>query len=437
MIDLIPNELDFLAIVGLIILGSFFVGHIFRRLGVPQVVGFIVAGTALGPSILGVVPQELSDSLTFVTEVALGLIGFEMGEHLRFGELRKLGKSILLIVIMQAIGAFALVFVGVYLITGSLPAAMVLGAIGMATSPAATMDVLNEYEAKGPMTTTLLAVIGIDDALTLLVYSIVAALAVPILEGGEALTLGNVLTGGGDFSLLEMLEFPLVEIGGSLLVGIVFGLFLTFVMNHLRARHEDRHMHDAMVVSIAVIFVATGLSHSLHLSVILTAMTMGVVVVNRSPKNGHYIQFTIQQAGPVLYILFFALVGADLRLDLLPQIGLVSVAYFALRILGKYFGAWVGGYMARSSKAIRDNLGLALFSQGGVAIGLALASSTRFAGISAEGDELADLISTLVPAITFIVLLVGPMMVKVAVMRSGECGRCEREHAEAQAAAVD
>ncbi len=427
MIDLLPKEPDFLAIVGLVILGSFFVGHIFRRFGVPQVVGFIVAGTVLGPAILSIIPGELSDSLGFVTELALGLIGFEMGEHLRFGELRKLGKSIVLIVIMQALGAFALVFIGVYVITGSLPAAMVLGAIGMATSPAATMDVLNEYKAKGPMTTALLAVIGIDDALTLLVYSIVAALAIPLLENGGDLSLGSVLTGGGDFSIWEMLEYPLVEIGGSLLVGVIFGLFLTFVMNHLRDYHEERHMHDAMVVSIAMIFVATGLSRSLHLSVILTAMTMGVVVVNRSPKNGHYIQFTIQQAGPVIYILFFSLVGAGLRLDLLPQIGLVSVAYFGLRIVGKYFGAWLGGYMAGSSPAIRDNLGLALFSQGGVAIGLALASSSRFAGIGADGDELADLIATLVPAITFVVLLVGPVLVKVAVMRAGECGTCNGE----------
>ena len=433
MIDLIPNELDFLAIVGLIILGSFFVGHIFRRLGIPQVVGFIVAGTLLGPSVLGVVPTELNDNLVFVTELALGLIGFEMGEHLRFGELRRLGKSILLIVVAQALGAFGFVFAGVYLVTGSLPAAMVLGAIGMATAPAATVDVLAEYEAKGPMTTTLLAVIGIDDALTLLVYSIAAALAVPLLENGGAISLGSVLTGGGDFSLLEMLEFPLVEIGGSLLVGVAFGLFLTFVMNHLRTRHEDRHMHDAMVVSIAMIFVATGLSRSLHLSVILTAMAMGVVVVNRSPKNGHYIQFTIQQAGPVIYILFFALVGADLRLDLLPKMGFLGLVFLVTRIGGKYAGAWLGGYAAGAPRAIRDNLGLALLSQAGVAIGLALASSTRFAGIGPEADELAELIVTLVPATTFVVQLIGPMLVKVAVMRSGECGTCERADAPAAA----
>ncbi len=436
MIDLIPNELDFLAIVGLIILGSFFIGHIFRRLGIPQVVGFIIAGTVLGPSVLGIVPATLNDNLAFVTELALGLIGFEMGEHLRFGELRKLGKSILLIVIMQAAGAFSFVFAGVYLVTGSLPAAMVLGAIGMATAPAATVDVLAEYEAEGPMTTTLMAVIGIDDALTLLVYSITAALAVPLLKDGSAVTLGSLLSGGGGISLREMIEFPVVEIGGSLVVGVAFGLFLTFVMDHLRTRHEDRHMHDAMVISIAMIFVATGLSRSLHLSVILTAMTMGVVVVNRSPHNGHYIRFTIQQAGPVIYILFFALVGAGLRLDLLPQMGALGLVYLAARIAGKYIGAWTGGYLARTPRAIRDNLGLALLSQAGVAIGLALASSTRFADIGPEADDLADLIVTLVPATTFVVQLIGPILVKTAVMRAGECGTCERAEAESQAAAA-
>ena len=430
MIDLFPKELDFLAIVGLIILGSFFVGHVFRRLGIPQVVGFIVAGTVLGPSVLGVVPQELNDNLIFVTELALGLIGFEMGEHLRFGELRKLGKSIVWIVIMQALGAFALVFAAVYWLTGSLAAAMVLAAIGMATSPAATLDVLNEYKAKGPMTTALIAVVGIDDALTLLVYSIAAALAVPLLENGGSLSLGSLLTGGGEISLWEMLEFPLFEIGGSLLVGVAFGLFLTFVMNHLRARHEDRHKHDAMVVSIAMIFVVAGLSHTLHLSVILTAMTMGVVVVNRSERNGHYIQFTIQQTGPVIYILFFALVGAGLRLDLLPEVGVVGLAYFVLRMVGKYVGSWFGGYIAGAMPVIRDNVGLALFSQGGVAIGLALASATRFAGVGTEGDDLAEMIATLVPATLFAVQLIGPLLVKAAVIRSGECGKCDLEAVE-------
>lgn len=424
MIDLFPEGVDILAIVGVIILAAFVVGQVFRQLGIPQVVGFIVAGTLLGPSVLSIVPADLSDNLTFVTELALGLIGFEMGEHLRFDELRKLGRSIMIIVIFQAMGAFLLVSVGVYLITGSTPAALIFGAIGMATAPAATVDVLAEYGAQGPMTTTLLAVIGIDDALTLLVFSIAAAMAEPLLENGGDLSIIDVLTGGGDVSVYEMVELPLFEIGGALVVGVLFGVFLTFIMEHIVAFHAaERRQHDAMAVSIAVIFIATGLSRSVDLSLILTTMVMGVVVVNRTPHNGHFIRFTIEQAGPVIYVLFFALVGAGLQIDALPGMGLLGLAYVVLRIAGKYGGAWVGGYLATCNPKVRNNLGLALLSQAGVAIGLALASSTRFDEFGPDGEELGDLVVTVVTASTFVVQLIGPLLVKVAITRAGEIGK--------------
>ncbi len=427
MIHLFPHGVDFLAIIGLIILGAFFAGQVFRQLGIPQVVGFIVAGTLLGPSFLRVIPKDLTDNLVFVTELALGLIGFEMGQHLLFKELRKLGKNILVIVIMQALGAFLLVAGGVYLVTGSTAAALIFGAIGMATAPAATVDVLSEYGAEGPMTTTLLAVIGIDDALTLLVFSITAAMVVPLLENGGDIGLMDVLSGGGDISLLEMLELPLFEIGGSLVIGVAFGFFLTYVMDHISTRHApDRRQHDAMAVSIGMIFVATGLSRSVEISLILTTMIMGVVVSNRRPHNGRYIRYTIEQAGPVVYVLFFALVGAGLNIDALPAMGVLGLTYIVLRIAGKYAGAWVGGYLAGADPKIRDNLGLALLSQAGVAVGLALASSTRFAKYGPDGEELGELILTVVTATTFVVQIIGPLLVKVAVIRSGECGKCSK-----------
>jgi Kef-type K+ transport system membrane component KefB len=375
-----------------------------------------------------VVPAELTDNLTFVTELALGLIGFEMGEHMRFDQLRQLGTSILVIVLLQAAGAFLLVAAGVYLITGSLPAALIFGSIAMATAPAATVDVLTEYGAEGPMTTTLLAVIGIDDALTLLVFSITAAIVEPLLQNGGDLSILTVLTGGGDVSLIEMIEVPLFEIGGSLVAGIGFGLFLTYIMDHIRTRHlPERHYHDAMVVSIAAVFIATGLSRTVDLSLILTTMVMGVVVVNRTPRNGHFIRFTIEQAGPVIYVLFFALVGAGLKISLLPSMGLLGVVYIATRIVGKYTGAWAGGYVAGAAPEIRDNLGLALLSQAGVAVGLALASSTRFDELGADGEKLGDLVVNVVTATTFVVQIIGPLLVKVAITRAGEIDRAPSE----------
>jgi Kef-type K+ transport system membrane component KefB len=232
-----------------------------------------------------------------------------------------------------------------------------------------------------------------------------------------------------------MIELPLFEIGGALVVGTLFGYGLTFIMNYINAHHEpERHQHDAMAVSIAVIFIATGLSRSIDLSLILTTMVMGVVVINRTPHNGRFIRFTIEQAGPVVYVLFFALVGAGLKIDKLPEMGLLGLAFITLRIAGKYGGAWLGGYVSGSPPAVRNNLGLALLSQAGVAIGLALASSTRFDDLGPKGEDLGDLVVNVVTATTFVVQLVGPILVKTALVRAGECGQCAEETFEEFAA---
>jgi Kef-type K+ transport system membrane component KefB len=416
-------DLDILALVGLTIWGAFFVGQIFRRLGIPQVVGFIVAGTLLGQSFLNAIPPELSENLLFVSELALALIGFDMGEHLRFGELRKLGKSIILIVICEAMGAFLLVLVGVYALTRELHTALIFGAIASATAPAATVDVLAEYGADGPLTTTLLAVVGIDDAVSLLLFSISAALVEPMLAHGSA-SLSEVFTSG--VSLIEILELPVMEIGGSLVVGALFGWFITRWITYIDIHHEpDRRQHDTMAVCVAAVFIAAGLSHMLELSLILTTMTMGVVVVNLRPRYGSYIRFTIEHAGPVVYVLFFALVGARFDVSALPEMGALGLLYIALRSGGKYVGVLAGGTFGSADPVVRNNLGLGLLSQAGVAIGLALDCDCRFAEFGPEGEELGSLILTVITATTFVVQLIGPIMVKLAITRAGEIGQAK------------
>ncbi len=407
----LPAELDILALLGITIIAAFGVGQIFRRLGIPQVVGFIVAGMLLGPSFLHFIPSELNESLAFISEIALGLIGFDMGGHLRFSELRKMGKSILLIVLFEAFGAFALVGGGVYLITRSSHTALLFGALAAATAPAATVDVLAEYKAKGPLTTSLLAVVGLDDAISLLLFSVAAALAETMIGGGETL------------SVIQLLELPFFEIGGSLLVGLAFGLLLNLVMKgfHLLARE-----HDAIVIPIGVVFICAGLASIFDLSPILTTMTLGLVVVNWDSKNGQYIRYTIEQAGPVIYVLFFALAGARLRTDLLPAMGLLGIAYIVLRSGGKYVGAWLGGTLGKAEPAVRDNLGLALLSQAGVAIGLALGCQPRFCELGPEGEALGALILNVITATTLIVQIIGPIGVKLAITRAGEVGKADQ-----------
>ena len=304
----IHYEPNILAVIGLLIAVYFLGSKAFQRVGIPQVVGFIVIGVVLGPSLLNIVPPELSEELIFISEIALGLIGFDMGSHLLFGELRKLGRSIVFILLLEAFGAFALVTAGVYAITQSWHTALIFGAVSSATAPAATVDVLAEYDAKGPLTTTLLAVVGLDDALSLLLFSIIAALT-------ECL-----MAQSGVPPLLSVLGLPLVEIGGSMVLGFAMGMLLDFIMCRMKRRH------DAMAISIGFVFVCVALSQALGLSLILTTMVMGTATVNRCAEHGRHIRFTIELAGPVIYVLFFTLVGARFQIALLPTMGMLGIA---------------------------------------------------------------------------------------------------------------
>jgi Kef-type K+ transport system membrane component KefB len=151
-------------------------------------------------------------------------------------------------------------------------------------------------------------------------------------------------------------------------------------------------------------------------------MIMGLVVANRHIENNRHIRYTIEQAGPVIYVLFFALAGARLQIDLLPAMGLIGISYVVLRSLGKYTGAWVGGYVGGASSEVRNNLGLGLLSQAGVALGLAFSSANRFSAYGEEGAALGYMIINVITATTFVVQIFGPIGVKIAIGRAGEIG---------------
>jgi Kef-type K+ transport system membrane component KefB len=406
----IGYEPNILTIIGLIIAVSFLGSKLFQRVGIPQVVGFIVIGMVLGTSFLNLIPLDLAQELTFISEIALGLIGFDIGSHLLFSDLRNLGRSIVFILFFEAVGTFVVVTVGVLVITKSWYTALIFGALSSATAPAATVDVLAEYEAKGPLTTSLLAVVGMDDALALILYSIAAALA------------ESLLAHSGPPSLIQIAGLPFIEIGGSLVVGVTMGLLLDQIMCRMKRQH------DAMAVCVAFVFLCVGISQAFGFSLILTAMILGITVVNRCPDHGRHIRFTIEQAGPVVYVLFFTLVGARFQIALLPAMGLLGLAYVLLRSAGKFAGAWLGGTLGSAEPVVTNNLGLGLLSQAGVAIGLALASADRFSVYGQDGQALGGLIINVITATTFVVQIVGPICVKLAITRAGEVGRATLEH---------
>jgi Kef-type K+ transport system membrane component KefB len=403
--NIVSLELDILSLIGLIIICAYLTSKGVQRIGVPQVVGFIVVGVLLGSSFLNVVPLPLVRELAFISEIALALIGFDMGSHLQFKDLRRLGGSILAILLCEGVGAFILVAVGIYYLTQSLPMALVFGALASATAPAATVDVLHEYRTKGPLTTTLLAVVGLDDALSLLLFSVAATIAESQLSGAAGLSLAPVL----------ILTFQ--EIGGALLLGILVGIPFQELLN--RVEHE--HAVYGFVVGV-VIFVA-GLANSLGVSLILASMTMGVVVANVRGENSLYVRRVVERVGPVIYMLFFALVGARLQISLLPAMGMIGVTYLVMRTVGKVGGARLGSTLGGAEPQVRNYLGFGLLSQAGVAIGLALCVAQRFDACGAAGAMLGTAVINVITATTFVVQIAGPIMLKYAITQADEIGR--------------
>jgi Kef-type K+ transport system membrane component KefB len=401
-------ELDILSLIGLVVICAYLASKGMQRVGVPQVVGFIFVGVLLGSSFLNVVPLPLVRELAFISEIALAMIGFDMGSHLRFADLRRLGRSILAVLLCEGVGAFLLVSAGVYLLTRSIPMALVFGALASATAPAATVDVLHEYHSEGPLTTTLMAVVGMDDALSLLLFSIAATVA------------ESTLSGSGQTSLAPVLYLSLQEIGGAILLGLLLGLPFQELLNRLE------HEHAVYGFVVGVVIFAAGVANSLGISLILSLMTMGVIVANVRGDNSLYVRRVVERVGPIIYMLFFALVGARLQISLLPAMGLLGLTYLVLRTGGKLGGAWLGCVLGGAEPQVRKYLGFGLLSQAGVAIGLALSIAHRFDAYGAAGAQLGASVINVITATTFVVQIVGPIMLKYAISQAGELGKAAR-----------
>ena len=382
-------ELDILSLIGLVVICAYLAAKGMQRVGIPQVVGFIFVGVLLGSSFLNVVPLPLIRELAFISEIALAMIGFDMGSHLRYADLRRLGRSILAVLLCEGVGAFLLVSAGVYLLTRSIPMALVFGALASATAPAATVDVLHEYHSEGPLTTTLMAVVGMDDALALLLFSIAATVA------------ESTLSGTGQTSLAPVLYLSLREIGGAVLLGLLLGLPFQELLNRLE------HEHAVYGFIVGVVIFAAGLANSLGISLILSLMTMGVIVANVRGDNSLYVRRVVERVGPIIYMLFFALVGARLQISLLPAMGLLGLIYLVLRTGGKLGGAWLGSVLGGAEPQVRKYLGFGLLSQAGVAIGLALSIAHRFDAYGAAGAQLGTTVINVITATTFVVQIVG------------------------------
>jgi Kef-type K+ transport system membrane component KefB len=393
--------MSLLFFIGVALVVGLLGAKMFKKLKFPAVVGYIIAGVILGPSVLGVFNLELLDNLRGFSDLALSIVAFIIGSQMRLSILKKMGKGIVTIILSESFLAFFVVGLGVYLLTDKIYLALIFAAIAPASAPAGTAVVLQEHKAKGPLTNTLYAVVGLDDGLAIIIYAFSAALAKVFLQGGS-------------ISLLEIAKDPLIEIFGSIMLGVLMGIIFGYFVRKLRLKE------DILVVSLGVILIASGIAKYLHFSLILTNLSIGMVFANIFLLANRRVYQALESITSPIYIIFFVIAGAHLQLKLLPAMGLLGIIYIITRIIGLSGGAFLGATLAKQPPVIRKYLGFGILSQAGVAIGLALMATSEFSQMGAAGQELAVKVINTVAATTIIFEIIGPIATKFAIEKAGE-----------------
>jgi Kef-type K+ transport system membrane component KefB len=376
------------------------------RLGFPAVTGYVVAGVAVGALIFHFIDPSLPGRLSVVGDVALGLIAFTVGSELYGAELKHLARSAAAIALCESLGAFLLVSLGVWAVTGDVALALLLGAVACATAPAATMMIIEQYKARGPLTSTILAVVGIDDAVALVIYGFAAAIARGVLQNEKSIHFGRA------FGL------PLAEIIVSVLVGAALGYLGAKVLKRTRGPRETATGAAAMIL------LGVGLAQFWGLSTLLTNMSMGCVLVNVDMHAKRRIARSLSDMSALVYGVFFVVAGSRLDISLLPGIGLVGGIYLLARVTGKVSGARLGAWLGRSPQVVRRYIGLSLIPQIGVAVALAILVDREFGHgqYGPLGDALASTVLNILLVTTIVTEIMGPVLTRWSLISAGEVG---------------
>ena len=391
--------------VALAMVFGLILNRVMKLFNLPNVTGYLIAGILVGPHCINLLNTSNLSDISFISTIALGFIAFSIGGEFKIDSIKRLGGKVLTITFLQAFGAVALVMSSLFVVQAidptliSTPAILLLSAIATATAPAATLMVVRQYKARGPVTETLLPVVAFDDAIGLIVFAICFGVA-------------KVLAGGGEITAKAIALNPLLEIVLSLGIGCVLGIILAFVCNLFKSRA------NRLSAMVATVLIAVGLCQieilGVHMSSLLICMMIGAAFTN-ARKDAVIILDGQERWTPPLFMLFFVISGATLDLTIIPYIGVIGVVYIVFRSLGKYSGAFLGGLVTKADKNVKNYLGITLLPQAGVAIGMAqtVAGEPTLQTISQS-------IVTVILCATLFYEIVGPLLTKICLQKAGE-----------------
>ncbi len=401
--------------VSISLLTGLIMTRLFKKIKLPAVTAYLIAGVLIGPYCLGKLHIDglgfgsmgEVESLGLVSEVALGFIAFSIGNEFRVEDLKKTGKQALVIGIVQAIVALLLVDAALLFIHYirpdiiSVPQAITLGAIATATAPAATLMVVRQYKAEGPLTKILLPIVALDDAVGLVAFAVSFGIAKTIVSG--------------DMDIISIIVNPIIEIICSLLLGTIMGWVLT-QLEKLFNSNTNR-----LNLTIGAVFLTASLSMlhfnigpvSVHFSSLLTCMMLGTVFCNICPLSHDLMAASDKWTSP-LFAIFFVISGAELELDVFTSISivLIGLTYIIFRSIGKYLGAFISAKLTSCTQSICKYLGITLLPQAGVALGMC----TTAMQLGNQGELIRNI--TLFAVLIYEIF--GPVFTRMALTAAGE-----------------
>ena len=402
--------------ISIALLAGLLMTRIFKPIKLPSVTAYLIAGVLIGPYCLGrfgidglgFTSKEVVDSLSLVSEIALGFIAFSIGSEFKASELKKIGKQAVVIGIFQALAATVFVDLALlcvyWLLPGRITVAqlLTLGAIATATAPAATLMVVRQFKADGPLTRLLLPIVALDDAVGLVVFAVSFGIA-------KSLVVGAV-------DIISILVNPLLEIIFSLLLGALMGWVLTQIERAFNSNTNRLNMTIAVVaLSAALSSLTLFEDYRVHItfSPLLVCMMLGTVFCNLCPLSDDLMTATDKWTSP-LFALFFVVSGAELRLEVFLEVVVVGIGlvYIIFRCLGKYFGSYASAKMMGCDEKINRYLGITLFPQAGVALGMC--------SIALKLGEEGLLIQDITLFAILVYEIAGPLMTKWALTRAGD-----------------
>ena len=384
------NLLFYLAIM---LFAGLLFGRLLKLVKLPNVTGYLIAGLVLGPFVTKILSAEQVESLSVISNMALSFIAFTVGLSFKRSYFKRVGMTPVVIALLEAL-------VAVFLVQGALIAAgfdvafsIVLGAIAAATAPAATIMVIKQYGAKGPVTDTLMAVVAIDDAVALVAF-------------GFAVSIAGVISGNGGGNIFLSILQPLWQVFLSLLIGAVMGVLFKIPLRFFKKSG------NRLIIIIGFVFMTSALATLCGVSELLACMALGSVFCNISTESDS-INDLCDFFTPPLFELFFVVSCAGLDVSVLPQIGVMGAIYVVVRCVGKYLGAFIGAKIMKAPDAVAKYIGPTLIPQAGVAIGLTIVAQSVVPHYAAQ-------VRAVILCGTLIYELVGPAITKITLKKAGE-----------------